>query len=670
MKFGKRIIFLKVWAIVCLTILLVMILNEIKGTGVLMVFQLRPPTALAGEATEIPAQLENEAKLRQAIDLVTSMRKDFPKENGTREVWVKTGGKLGNVRCILETKGVPKGAEQYEVTLTKKWDVTVNATQPVSYWKYKVTGERVELVEFLNNDDAVITMNAAKMAELYSEAATTAEKMPLITVEARWAISRLTGAERDELNNWLEDLSRNDDDGAVRQAALGVLYQIGRKDALSRLVREVEANGVAWEGRIPDFGMDWQLLYEISQNYPASYLARGIAAYEKVRGKPYFAITRAAGEEDPYARTPGYEHGDQQYDPDREIPGWESFLKEFSGHPAADDAAYRLARCYEIKGRWQDALQTLQRALSLPDGDIRYHVTGRITYILDVRMTGSRLAELSAGEPEPVMQQMSRYSLAVKTLRNEEYRKAAGMLADFLADLQSGVVSPDLPPFISAGTIRGAEYDFTGAVEKQLEQAEKLADLQEAREKSQAPADLYNLAAAIFHDQSIYYNHLWAGNRQYFNWLGYILDSYYSGEDNGPAEMAGFAREMINYCHSARLFEEVYENPAAASELKAKALFSLGLSQLGIYNWGEDAFAAFDRKELKEEIINTFEKFVREFPTSTMADDALLVLADLSGRQDYLNQIFSDYPQGDAVPKAETLQEKMRSPYYIPEYGY
>lgn len=221
---------------------------------------------------------------------------------------------------------------------------------------------------------------------------------------------------------------------------------------------------------------------------------------------------------------------------------------------------------------------------------------------------------------------------------------------------------------------KGAEYDFAGAVEKQLEQAKKLADLQEAREKSQDPADLYNLAAAIFHDQNIYYNHLWAGNRQYFNWLGYVLDSYYSGDGKGPAEMAGFAREMINYCHSARLFEEVYNNPAAASELKAKALFSLGLSRLGIYNWGEDAFVAFDREELKEEIIDTFEKFVQEFPSSTMADDALLALADLSNRRDYLDRIFSDYPQGDVIPKAEVLLEKeallekMRSPYYRPEY--
>lgn len=662
MKFGKHNTALKILTVVCLTIPLVMILNGIKGDSGHMAFQLQPPAVWAGESTG------DDAKLQQAIDLVTSMRQDFPSENGTREVWVKTGGKLGNVRCILETKGVPKGAEQYEVTLTKKWDVTVNAVQPVSYWKYKVTGERVELVEFQDNDDAVVTMNAVKMAELYAKAATSAEKVQLIILEANSALSRLTGAERDELISWLEDLSRNDDDGAVRQAVLGVLYHAGNKDALSRLVREVEANGVAWEGRIPAFGIDWQLLQEIYQNYPASYLARGMVAYEKVRGESYFAITRAAEEEDPYAWMPGYEHGDQQYDPDREIPGWESFLEEFSGHPAADDAAYRLARCYEIKGRWQDALQTLHRALSLPDGDICYHVTGRITYILDVRMTGSQLAELSAGEPEPVIQQMSRYTLAVKTLRSEEYRKAAFMLADFRADLQSGAVSPSLPPFISTGTIRGAEYDFTGAVEKQLEQAEKLADLQEAREKSQDPADLYNLAAAIFHDQNIYYNHLWAGNRQYFNWLGYILDSYYSDDNKGPAEMAGFAREMINYCHSARLFEEVYENPAAASELKARALFSLGLSQLGIYNWGEDAFVAFDREELKEDIISTFEQFVREFPSSTMADDALLALADFSGRRDYLERIFSDYPQGDVVPKAEALLEKMSSPYYSPEY--
>ena len=189
-KFGKYVTALKVLTVVCLAILLVMMFNGMRGSGGHMALQLQPPVALAGEATEISEQMGNDTKLQQAIDLVTSMRKDFPNENGTREMWVKAGGKLGNVRCILETKGVPKGVEQYEVTLTKKWDVTVNAVQPVSYWKYTVVGERVELVEFLNNDSAVVTMNAAKMAELYAEADTPAEKVQLIILEARSAVSR------------------------------------------------------------------------------------------------------------------------------------------------------------------------------------------------------------------------------------------------------------------------------------------------------------------------------------------------------------------------------------------------------------------------------------------------------------------------------------------------
>ncbi|MDA8210293.1 MAG: hypothetical protein M0021_00195 [Clostridia bacterium] len=92
-----------------------------------------------------------------AIYLVTLLRRDFPEWNGTREILVRTGGPDPgmNVRCVLETKCVSDGNDEYTITLTKTWQIKINGKQPVSVWKYRVTGRRVELVESQDNDTMI-----------------------------------------------------------------------------------------------------------------------------------------------------------------------------------------------------------------------------------------------------------------------------------------------------------------------------------------------------------------------------------------------------------------------------------------------------------------------------------------------------------------------------------
>jgi len=97
-------------------------------------------------------------KRQDPIYLVTRMWRDFPDWNGTREVLVRIGGKYPgiNVRCILETKCTQINHEEYEVVLTKTWQIKVNGQQPVSYWKYRVRNERVQLEESQDNDGLVL----------------------------------------------------------------------------------------------------------------------------------------------------------------------------------------------------------------------------------------------------------------------------------------------------------------------------------------------------------------------------------------------------------------------------------------------------------------------------------------------------------------------------------
>ncbi|BAF58445.1 hypothetical membrane protein [Pelotomaculum thermopropionicum SI] len=502
-----------------------------------------------------------------------------------------------------------------------------------------------------------------QIKELYGGLASAEEKVDIVREAANAARWRLTGAARDAVVNWLWQAAEKDPLPFSRQQCLAALVNLGEKGALERLVSDIDENGLSVleeGGRALSPALDWQLLQEAGEKYPQSYLARGIKAYEEVRGEPYFEMERRKQQ----GNWDVYFYGDEQYDPEREIPGWEKFLAEFPGHPGADDAAYRLARCYEIEGRWTDALNTLRKALSLPDGDIRYHAAGRLVYVLDVRMTYDQLKELSQAREQskkldPSLKPLVDYSLAVKELRRDNYRQTAGMLEEFLKQYQDFGENQGALPFNQLNY--QLKYDFRSSVKKQQAAVEELAALEVQWKKSGNPADLYRLAAAIFHDQTLYYNHLWSGWRQSYNWQGYINAT---GRGRAPVEMASFAREMINYNHCLPYFQQVYRDPSSSPELKARALYSAGLCYTGLDEWGVDAYLAFTPSEIREKIISIYQQFIREYPGSSMADDALLALGAYTGDAGYLQKIVEDYPQGDMLEKAKNLMEEMKSPYY------
>ena len=308
--------------------------------------------------------------------------------------------------------------------------------------------------------------------------------------------------------------------------------------------------------------------------------------------------------------------------------------------------------------------KTMQKARFSTDGDIRYAAAGRMVYILDVRMTYDELKELSLEKLETPLQVYVRYSLAVREVRRENYSQAACRLVEFLEQEEKLAADQPILPFDHF--FDDAQYNFRGAVKKQLDEVNKLASLKSQWEKSKRPVDLYNLAAASFHNQMLYYNHLWAGQRQYYNWLGYI--TYYMGQGHAPAEMATFVRELISYNHSLPYFQQVYRDSSSSSELKAKALYSTGLCYIGLLEWGEDASFAFNSSDIMGKIISTYQQFLEEYPDSSMADDALLVLGAYTGDAIYLNRIIKEYPKGDMLEKARKLMQDMESPYYRSSY--
>lgn len=93
----------------------------------------------------------------RAIALVTNIRTFFPNWEGTTEILLGTGGKHPGaaIRALLETRCFEVEEGVYEVLLTKTWQAEINGTQPISYWRYRVTGGRMELIEEENNDDSI-----------------------------------------------------------------------------------------------------------------------------------------------------------------------------------------------------------------------------------------------------------------------------------------------------------------------------------------------------------------------------------------------------------------------------------------------------------------------------------------------------------------------------------
>ncbi len=438
---------------------------------------------------------------------------------------------------------------------------------------------------------------------------------------------------------WLAAKVEAEHEPSVRQEFLYLLYLAGESNALDRLLAETDADGVAPGAR---FTRDWTLLKEARERHPDSFLARGMAAYEEVRGAPYLEIDRCRPAHDGAQPAWPYRYGDGQYEPDREIPGWERYLKTYSAHPGADDAAYRLGRCYEIKGDYPAALNALYRATLLPDGDCHDDAAGRIVYLLDAVMTREQLASLPADKLEPNLVPLVEYSMAVKTLRRDDFRAAAEALTGFLAR------HPE--PWTPMSRNPEGRYDLAAAIGRQADTARRLADLKIYWEQTKDPQALYDLAAAIYHDTLTYYNHLWAGRRAEYRWVNFLESAW---QNDRPAQLRPYLREMINYHHALELFNRLADDPRVSDDLRAKALYSAGLCYLGLDHWGSET--RFLGENFAQRALQTFERFVREYPASSMADDAMLVVGVYRGDPGYLRSILERYPDGDRAADVKNL---------------
>ncbi|HYF92100.1 MAG TPA: hypothetical protein VD969_07620 [Symbiobacteriaceae bacterium] len=374
--------------------------------------------------------------------------------------------------------------------------------------------------------------------------------------------------------------------------------------------------------------LPWEKERALAARYPDSFLARGIAAYEAVRGLPYFEIDRRSVPDWGLYR----HYGNKQYDCDREIRGWISFLADFSKHEGADDAAYRLGRCYEIRGDYPAALRALEGPLTGGDGEMEHHARSRIIWLLDVQLSEAELRGLSSGIPDAVKPGVV-YTLAVKQLR-------AGRYADGAALLQAFISRYDGQNVITAGW-RGDRWNFWAKVKEQQQQAARLAALAAAGDDFAAR---YELAAAVYHDEFLFYNHLWGGSRQY-----YMMDALLALQGDFDPVHTRWVAESNNYIQSAALFEQLSGAPAPIAE---KAAYSRAMAFSRLYGFGRDVALWKPVADMREAALKALEEFVAKYPRSALAPDALLSLGYQTGNSAYFERIRREYPKSGAAGAA------------------
>lgn len=444
--------------------------------------------------------------------------------------------------------------------------------------------------------------------------------------------------------DWAARAAAREPDPAIAEVLWAGAYASDprRRDLLTydRLVDRYGAFRLPGEDG-PPFQPDWRTLRPAALADPGGYLARGIAAYEKVEGgRPYFQVDLCGGRA-AYDCPWLYTYGDRQFAPAREIPGWRAFLARFPRHPAAADAAYRLARCYEIDGDWTQALHWMWLAAThYPDGVVAPAAWGRLLFILDVEAPTPALRR-AAGSPllVPALRAAVRYTLAVRELRAGEYAWAAPDLADHP------------PPALGwpqpSGTV---PWPVALLAARQRQEAARLAALAlrafgpgvvgaggttAGRETWQGfppvppirdPVAAYALGAILYHHELAPYNLLWSGRQQWFFWYPGQINALVRG-DLTPTWVHGL-RAMNAFVQAYPVFAAVAADPRAPAALRARALYSAGECLVHLDGFSVATDATAEDSVTRARIVATFRAFAARYRRyGGLAADALLTVA-------------------------------------------
>jgi hypothetical protein len=349
----------------------------------------------------------------------------------------------------------------------------------------------------------------------------------------------------------------------------------------------------------------------MTQLSPESDYSASFAEYAEIRGGRYFGDERS------------YVAGDHKYDPDKEIPGFTAWVEKYPGHPGQDDASYRLGRCFGIRGDLLRSLHWFRRAQEVPDGDMRSDARCWEALLLDALLSEDDLRVLvGRGDKQ------AEFSLRFRRLRRGD-------------------------PTVTG--LRGAR-----------DLARLIRAIDRAQGEEARAAALYNLGRLQYRNHSLYESSVWGEDRQ---WSLHDEGILWTWGHNGAPQAYRAARATIdNHLQARRTFLRLVEE-CPGSELVPKARYSaataLGHSASGHF---EDRTAGCPQ-ELRLTLGAEYLSIARDYPESTLADDALYFSGMFSGDPAVFEEILHRYPNGDMAEEAVGQRERAleRRPLTIAE---
>jgi hypothetical protein len=105
------------------------------------------------------AEFSLDGAVKKAIDKYNSTEKDTPeidfpttmKSGDTVSKTIQIGGKEGNTTKLDMSISAKKDGNNYIVTLTKNYNITVNGTKAISSWKYEIAKDSINLLDKREN---------------------------------------------------------------------------------------------------------------------------------------------------------------------------------------------------------------------------------------------------------------------------------------------------------------------------------------------------------------------------------------------------------------------------------------------------------------------------------------------------------------------------------------
>jgi outer membrane protein assembly factor BamD (BamD/ComL family) len=391
--------------------------------------------------------------------------------------------------------------------------------------------------------------------------------------------------------------------------------------------------------------------------YPKSKLAEGAREYSRLTGgASYFGpeINQSSAQVSSVLRLP--------LNPSDEIKVWPIFLQKYPGHPASDDAVYRIARAYEIKGDYGQAALTYYQASNLPDKALLV-ASSRVLFIVDLLMNSKSVEKLIKNNPYPELTPVFQYSKAIHLVREGDLSLAIKNLEQFINSYENKI----LIGLVNTGEDPVAITEKSNFWKNIKDQIKNLKELENIRRENISDKQIYKEASFWFNHYLSSYNYFWRSLQTSTfslfipDWEGPITSIRWSMRHEFIQNATKGYDSQNGNLTSILLFQKIladYPN----SSLAEKAKYSIILNYYWLHQEGWPV-SQEQKDSWVEAAVKNVNEFIQQFPQSSMCDDALITIGDIGAPRFQLNaleQIIEDYPNGDRAKEAKELLASLK----------